>query len=159
MRKKYIVRLTTDERNHLEALVKQGKAAAYKIKHANILLNVDRDGPNLADVEVAKLLSCNINTVGNVRQRFVEAGLEKALERKHRDRPAIEKILDGEKEARLIALSCSCPPKGQARWTLQLLADKLVELKIAESISYKTVGRVLKKRIKASPEEVLDHST
>ena len=159
MRKKYIVSLTTDERKQLVAMVKKGKAAAYKIKHANILLNVDSKGPNLPDGKVAKLLSCNRNTVSNVRQRFVEAGFEMALERKKRDNPAIEKILDGEKEARLIALSCSAPPEGQARWTLELLADKLVELKIVESISYKTVGRVLKKRIKASPEEVLGHST
>lgn len=91
-------------------MLKKGKAAAYKIKHANILLNVNSKGPNLPDGKVAKLLCCNINTVGNVRQRFVEAGLEMALERKKRDKPAIEKILDGEKEARLIALSCSSLP-------------------------------------------------
>lgn len=145
MNKRYIIRLTADERKLLEEIVTKGKAAAYKIKHANILLNADADGPNLKDETIAQVLHCHNNTIRNVRQRFVEEGFEVTLGHKRRTIPPVERILDGEKEARLIALSCSQPPEGYTRWTLQLLADKIVELKIVESISYRTVGRTLKK--------------
>lgn len=145
MKKKYIVRLTVDERDQLAALVKKGKAEAYRIKHANILLAIDADGPKWSDAKAAKAFCCHKNTVWNIRQRLVEGGINAALERKKQDWPSREKILDGEKEARLIALGCSEPPKGSARWTLHLLADKLVELKIVDSISYETVRQTLKK--------------
>jgi transposase len=145
MNKKYVVRLTKAEREQLEALVSKGKTAAYKIKHANILLLTDVDGPNGEDETVAKALACHANTVRNVRQRLVEQGLEAALERQKQECPSRAKILDGEKEARLIAVSCSKPPEGQAKWTMQLLADELVELEIVDSVSASTVHRTLKK--------------
>lgn len=145
MNKKYIVRLTVEEREQLKALVKKGKGAAYKIKHANILLAVDAAGPGAADETTAQSLSCHVNTVRNVRQRLVEQGMEAALNRKRQDHPSRERTLDGRGEARLIALACSKPPGGRARWTLQLLADQLVALKVVPAISDQTVRRTLKK--------------
>jgi transposase len=145
MNKKYIVRLTDDERQALLQLTKTGKAAAYKIKHAHILLQVDANGPNWSDEHVANTFRCHGNTVRNTRQRFVEQGLEAALQRKKQVTPSRQRRLDGAKEAHLIALRCSPPPAGQAKWTLQLLADKLVELDIVEAISYETVRQTLKK--------------
>lgn len=145
MRKKYIVRLSDEERKQLEVFIRKGKAPAYQIKHANLLLNIDADGPNWSDARTAKAFRCHLNTVANVRRRFVEQGLKAALERKKQEMPSRAPLLDGEKHARLIALSCSEPPEGCARWTLKLLADKLVELKVVESISDQTVRRNLKK--------------
>lgn len=145
MARKYVVRLSSEEREALELLVKKGKTQAYRIKHANILLAVDADGPDDSDEEAAEAFGCHLNTVSNVRQRFVEQGLEAAVERKKQKSPSRERILDGEKEARLIALACSAPPEGRSKWTLQLLADKLVALKVVESISDQTVRRTLKK--------------
>jgi hypothetical protein len=145
MNKKYIVRLTADERQALLQLTRSGKAAAYKIKHAHILLQVDANGPNWSDAHVAKALHCHGNTVRHVRQHFVEQGLEAALVRKKQVNPSRQRLLDGAKEAHLIALRCSQPPAGQAKWTLQLLADKLVALEVVETISYETVRQTLKK--------------
>ena len=145
MNKKYIVRLNSEERDLLEAMVKKGKGMVYKIKHANILLTVDADGPGLTDTQAAKAFHCHLNTVVNVRQRFVEHGLEGALERKKQEAPSRKRILDGEKEARLIAIACSKPPVGRAKWTLKMLADKLVTLQVVESVSDQTVRRTLKK--------------
>src|SRR5262245_49713313 len=145
MNKTYMVRLTDDERQGLVQLTKSGKAAAYKIKHTHILLQVDANGPNWSDAHVAKALHCHGNTVRNVRQRFVEQGLEAAMIRKKPVNPSRQRLLDGAKEAHLIALRCSQPPAGQAKWTLKLLADKLVELDVVETISYETVRQTLKK--------------
>lgn len=145
MNKKYIVRLTTEEKKELENLVKKGKTQAYRIKHANILLAVNADGPNWPDHQVAKAYKCHQNTVVNVRQRFVLQGFEAALERKKQRSPSRERILDGEKEAKLIAIACSTPPKGCAKWTMQLLADELVALEVVDSVSGQTVWRTLKK--------------
>jgi transposase len=145
MNKRYIVRLSSQERDELNALVKKGKRAAYIIKHSLILLAVDADGPNSTDEEIAKSLRCHKNTVRNVRQRFVEQGLEAALERKKQLAPSRQRVLDGEGEARLIAISRMTPPKGNARWTLKLLADELVAQEVVESISEQTVRRTLKK--------------
>ena len=145
MNKKFIVRLTEAEREDLQQLVSRGKAAAYRIKHANILLTVDAEGPNWSDAETAEALGCHGNTVRNVRQRFVEQGLDAALERKKQERPSRPKIFDGEKEARLIATACSEPPEGRARWTMQLLADEVVALEIVEAASASTICRTLKK--------------
>jgi transposase len=145
MNKRYIVRLTPEERDQLKALVAKGKAAAYKIKHANLLLMADANGQGGADESIAQALSVHVNTVRGVRQRLVEEGLEAAVGRKRQSRPSRAPLLDGEKEARLIALRCSAPPPGQGRWTLQLLADHLVELQVVESISYETVRKALKK--------------
>ena len=145
MNKKYVVRLTQEEREQLKRLVSKGKTAAYKIKHANILLKADADGEKWTDEQIVSAFNVHVNTVINVRQRFVEQGLEAALNRKKREKPPREKLLDGEKEARLIALSCGEPPTGCAHWTLRLLAGKLVELEIVENISHETVRQTLKK--------------
>jgi hypothetical protein len=145
--KKYVVRLTSEERATLQRLVSVGKAAARKILHARILLQADQgpDGPGWKDQEIAEGLMAHPRTIANVRQRLVEQGLEAALNRKKRLSPPVEPKLDGKAEARLIALRCGLPPEGRMRWTLQLLADKLVELNVVDSVSYETVRRVLKK--------------
>ena len=145
MNKKYIVRLTAEERKELENLVKKGKTQAYRIKHANILLAVDADGPNWPGHQVAKAYKCHQNTVVNVRQRFVEQGFQAALERKKQQAPSRKRIIDGESEARLISIACSKPPEGFAKWTMQMLADELVGLKVVDSVSGQTVWRTLKK--------------
>jgi len=145
MNKKYIVRLTAEERNELEELVKKGKAQAYRIKHANILLAIDADGPEWVDEKAAEAYRCDRNTVKNIRRRFVLQGLEAALGRKKQEKPSRQRIIDGEKEARLLAIACSLPPAGRARWTLKMLADKLVALKVVDSVSEQTVRRTLKK--------------
>ena len=128
MRKRYIVRLAQEERKWLGALVKKGRTAAYKIKHANILLKADADGPAWIDKRIAEAFGCHVRTVENVRRRCVLQGLEGALERKKQARPSRERKLDGEGEAHLIAVACSEPPQGRDRWTLQMLADELVRL-------------------------------
>jgi transposase len=147
MNKRYIVRLSDEERQQLLALTSRGKAATYKIKHANILLQVDAGGPHQADHDVAKTFHCHVNTVRNVRQRFVEQGLEAALARKPQEQPSRQSVLDGSQEAHLIALRCGEPPEGHSKWTLRLLADQLVALDIVESISHETVRQALKKTL------------
>jgi hypothetical protein len=147
MNKKYVVRLTSEERASLKHFVSVGKAAARKIVHAHVLLQADQgpEGPGRADTQICKALSIHPNTVAGIRQRLVEQGLEAALNRKKQDHPSKQPKLDGKAEARLIALRCGDPPKGRTRWTLQLLADKLVALKVVDSLSYETVRRTLKK--------------
>jgi len=108
-------------------------------------LAVDADGPNWPDHQVAKAYKCHQNTVVNVRQRFVEQGFGPALERKKQQAPSRQRILDGEGEARLISIACSKPPEGCAKWTMQMLADQLVSLKVVDHISGQTVWRTLKK--------------
>jgi hypothetical protein len=142
---KYQVNLSAEERQQLTTIVNTGKHPAYRIKHALILLQSDLDGLNQSADTIARSLRCHMNTVYHVRQCFVEEGLEASLERKKRSTPPTPRLFDGEKEARLIALRCGQPPEGCSRWTLQLLSDKLIELNILERVSYKTVGRVLKK--------------
>lgn len=133
------------ERELLEGLISKGKESARKIKHANVLLKVDADGENWTDEKIADAFSIHVNTVQRIRQRFVEEGIEVALNHKKQLMPSRKPILDGEKEARLIALSCSKPPEGYGSWTLRLLSDKMVEMKIVNSISYETVRKALKK--------------
>ena len=145
MNKKYIVRLTEAERKQLKEVVAKGKAAAYMIKHAHILLKVDADRDNWNDEKIAESFGCHTNTVRNVRQRFVEHGLETALERNKETKVGRGKVLDGKGEALLLALGCSQPPQGHARWTLRLLADKMVALEHVENLSYETVRQRLKK--------------
>ncbi len=145
MNKKYIVRLSDEEREYLTGIITKGKAAAYKIKHAHILLKADADGPNQTDEQIAETFSVHKNTVYGVRQRFVEEGTESALNRKKQENPPRMPKFDGEKEAKLIALRCGSPPEGHARWTLRLLTDKVVELGISDSVSYETVRQTLKK--------------
>lgn len=144
MAKKYIVTLTDEECQQLRSLIDTGKTQAYRIKHANVLLKADgREG--WTDQRIAEAFGCSVRTVENIRQRFVTQGLEAALDRKKRETPPTEPILDGAKQARLTALACSEPPEGRSRWTLQLLADELIRLEIVESISDETVRRSLKK--------------
>ena len=145
MNKKFIVRLNIEERKALEGLVDRGKAQAYRIKHANILLMADADGPNWSDEKTAEAFHCHVNTVRNVRQRLVEQGVEAALRRKPQEQPSRKPVLDGAGEARLIALACSKAEPGRARWSLRLLADRMVELNITDSISHETVRKALKK--------------
>lgn len=145
--KKYRVTLTAEERQQLHQLIAADKAAARKLAHARILLKADAapGGPAWPDDRIAQAIEVNRTTVERVRQRFVEQGLEAALVRKPQDRPSRERKLDGAAEARLVALACSDPPAGRSAWTLQLLADKLVELQIVDSISDETVRQMLKK--------------
>jgi transposase len=147
MAKVYRVSLTADERSELEALVGKGTGAALRLTRARILLKADQgdDGPAWPDTAVAEALDVAVNTVANTRQRFVEGGLARALNRKAQDRPSRVRVLDGRAEAHLIALACSDPPAGQAHWTLTLLAGRLVELRVVEAVSPSTVRRVLKK--------------
>jgi transposase len=145
MAKRYIVKLTSEERQQLQELVSTGKGAAYKIKHGNILLNIDVNGQKWTDEKAAKAFCCHRNTVANLRQRFVEQGLEAALERKPRLCGPRQPICDGEAEAKLIATGCGEPPRGYGRWSLRLLADKIVEREIVPAISHETVRQVLKK--------------
>lgn len=147
MNKKYIVRLEPPERERLQKLVSTGKGAARKLAHARILLQADvsESGPGWKDEQIASALGVTTRTIEHVRQRCVEQGLEAALERKKREHPSSPRILDGRKEAQLAAICCSKPPPGLARWTLRLLADRLVELEVVESISRDTVRRTLQK--------------
>jgi transposase len=145
--KRYKVTLDAQERQDLHDLIAAGQAAARKLTHARILLKADAadGGPAWPDHQIADALEVSVATVERVRQRFVEEGLEAALDRKRRERPAREVKLDGHAEAHLIALACSAPPEGRAVWTMQLLADKLVELEVVDSISDETVRLTLKK--------------
>ncbi len=146
MRKKYVVSLTTDQRTYLQQLIATGTAPARKLTHARILLKTDLgpDGPGLVDQAIADAVEVSQSTVSRVRKQCVEEGLEAALNRRPPQREYYRK-LDGEQEMHLIALACSEPPTGHARWSLRLLADKLVELEIVDAISYQTVRRTLKK--------------
>ena len=147
MSKEYVVRLTDEERTGLQRLVSVGKAAARKIVHAHVLLQADEgsNGPGWPDTQISQALSVHPNTVAGIRQRFVEQSLEAALNRKKQAAPSQQPKLDGKAEAHLIALRCGPPPEGRKGWTLQLLADKLVALKVVDSVSYETVRRTLKK--------------
>jgi transposase len=145
--KKYKVTLTAEERNSLQGLIAAGKASAQKLAHARILLKADAapGGPAWTDARIAEAVEVNVTTVERVRERFVEQGLDAALARQKQARPSRERKLDGRAEARLVALACSDPPAGRARWTLRLLADQLVELEVVDTVSTETVRQVLKK--------------
>jgi transposase len=147
MKKKYPVILNDTERDELKRLIAAGTSPARKLTHARILLKADQgpEGPGWVDDAVAEAVESSQPTVSRVRKQYVEEGLEAALNRRPPNREYHRK-LDGEQEARLVALACSEPPQGQARWSLRLLADKLVELEIVdEEVSYQTVRRTLKK--------------
>ena len=145
MQKKYIVRLTDEEREELQAVVKKLKGTSQKVRRAQILLKADADGPNWTDQKIAEAFSCRRQTVEKIRQRLVERGFHETLDGAKRAHPPTEKLLNGDQEARVIALRLGSPPKGYANWTLRLLARKVVELEIVDSISYETVRRTLKK--------------
>jgi transposase len=145
--KKYIIRLSEEERTQLAAWVSKGKVAARKRLHAQVLLKADvgEAGAGWTDQQIVEALGVGERTVQAIRQRCVEEGLEAALERKKQCRPSRQKVLDGAKEAQLVALCCGKVPAGQARWTLRLLADELVRLEIVDSVSHETVRQALKK--------------
>lgn len=138
--KKYIVTLTDSERAELHKLISSGKGAARRLTHARILLKADQ---SLPDQRIAAEVEVGHATIERVRQRFVEEGLEASLDHRRSESPREHKI-DGEVEAHLIAIACSAPPDGRARWTLRLLADKLVELEYLPSVSHETVRQALK---------------
>jgi hypothetical protein len=147
MQKRYIVKLDKDERKELSQLVKQENVAAKKRTHAQILLLADcgKQRTGWKDEAIAEACRVTVRTVENVRKRLVLEGLERALSRKKQIRPSRQKILDGEREAKVVATCCGSAPAGRARWTLRLLAERIVELNIVESVSHETVRRCLKK--------------
>lgn len=145
MNKKYIVDLTDAERFTLQEIVKKLKGSSQKVKRASILLKADANGPGWTDARIAEALDCRTKTVENVRQRFVEQGFDVVLNGKRRETPPTPKLLDGEQEAKIIAMRLGTPPAGYGKWTLRLLARKVVELEIVDSVSYQTVRRTLKK--------------
>jgi len=148
-RKKYVVELSSDERAQLEGLISKGKSSAKAILKARILLKADQGplGPSWTDDRIVEALDSNPSMVTRVRRQLVEEGLEAVLSRKKRATPPITPIFDGEAQARLIALACSEPPAGHARWSIRLLAGKVVELEIVEAAHFNTVGRALKKTL------------
>ena len=158
--KRYIVRLEAGERAALEQIVRVGKRSALTIRHAHILLAVDESpaGPKMTDREAARAFGVAVRSVESLRQRLVEEGMESALQRRKQVRPSVERMFDGEKEARLIAIACGPKPEGRVRWTLSLLADRVVKLKIVEKCSAQTIGRVLKKRVETLAAEDVVHS-
>lgn len=145
MNKKYLVRLTDEERNELLAVIKKLKGTSEKVRRAQILSKADADGPNWTDHRIAEAFGCRTKTVENIRRRLVERGFREALNRCERRTPPVEKLLSGDQEARIIATRLGSPPPGYANWTLRLLARKVVELGIVDSVSYETVRRTLKK--------------
>lgn len=145
MQKRYVVRLTDQERSELQEVIKKLKGTGEIVRRAQILLKADADGPNWTDERIAEAFSCRTRTVERLRQRLVERGFEETLHRARRAQPPVEKLLNGEQEAQIIATRLGPPPKGYANWTLRLLARKVVELQIVESVSYETVRRTLKK--------------
>lgn len=145
MKKKYIVRLSSAEREVLQTVVKKLKGSSQKVRRAQVLLKADADGPNWTDADIAEAFGCRIRTVELIRERLVTEGFEKTLE--GQSKKSRGKVLDGKQEAKIIALRLSSPPKGFAHWTLRLLAEQAVELEITESVSHETVRRLLKKAI------------
>ena len=145
MQKKYVVRLTDGERETLRSVVQKLSGSSQKVRRAQVLLKADADGPGWTDRKIADAFGCRINTVEKIRQRLVTEGFAIALNGKPRETPPRQKLLAGEQEAKVIALRLGEPPKGFANWSLRLLAEKVVELSIVESLSYKTVRQTLKK--------------
>ena len=147
MAKRYIVRLTDEERNQLTGLLARKRLAAQKRKRAQMLLKADasEEGPGWVDTRIAEAFDVSVVTVENVRKRYVLEGLDAAIQRKKQCRPSRQRVLDGEKEARLVALCCGKVPAGRGRWTLRMLAEELVELEIVDSICHETVRQTLKK--------------
>jgi hypothetical protein len=145
--KRYVVRLSGEERERLATLIRKGRSPAQRLLKARILLKADvsEAGDGWSDSRIIRALETSPSMVYRVRKQLVEEGFEAVLSRKQRATPAVARIFDGEKEAKLIALACSKPPKGRARWTLRLLENKVVELDIVDRASDSTIGRVLKK--------------
>jgi hypothetical protein len=152
------VRLTDTERKQLVEVVKKLKGTSQKVKRAQILLKADADGPNWTDRRIAEAFDCRAQTVESIRQRLVERGFEETLNGMKRTKPPRPKMLDGKQEAQVIALRLGPPPKGYANWSMRLLARKVVELEIVETISHETVRRTLKKRHDQPQDRVLGDS-
>jgi hypothetical protein len=159
--KKYVVRLSGDEREQLETLIRKGNSPAQRLLKARILLKADvsEAGNGRSDNQIIEALETSASMVYRVRKQLVEEGFEAVLNRKDRETPATPKIFNGETEAKLIALACSKPPKGRARWTLRLLEKKVVELNIVDHASDSTIGRTLKKHSQAASETAMGHPT
>lgn len=147
MQKHYIVTLTPEEREQLEIITTKGNNKARTIKHANMLLKADQgdNRPSWSDTEIATAFNAGRATIERLRKRFVEEGLESALKPIKESNNRAPRKLDGYQEAQLVTLACSKPPEGHCQWTLRLLADKLIELEVVDTISYETVRRTLKK--------------
>ncbi len=143
--KKYVVRLTDSERETLQRIVDKFKGTSQKVRRAQVLLKADADGPDWTDQKIADAFGCRTQTVENIRERFVTKGFEATLDGQKRLKAPRQKLLDGEQEAKVIALRLGKPPAGFSNWTLRLLAQQVVVLEIAESISHETVRRTLKK--------------
>ena len=145
--KKYVLKLTAEERDELQRLVRKGRVAGWKVLRAQALLHCDQapGGPAWTDERIAEAFGVTTRSLESWREQAVERGPLSLLERKPRITPAVTPKLDGEKQARLTALACSKAPAGHARWSLRLLAERLVELEVVESISYETVRRAMKK--------------
>lgn len=159
--KKYVVRLSGEERAQLESMLSKGKHSAKTLVKARILLKADvsEAGEGMSDGEIIDQLEASVSMVYRVRKQLVEEGFDAVLTRKRHSRPAVPRIFDGEKEAKLIALSCSTPPDGYARWSLRLLERKVVELAIVDAASDSTIGRVLKKHLAAPSQGAVGHSS
>lgn len=147
MKKKYIVRLTEAERCELHDVIKKLKGSSQKVRRAQILLKADIEGLNWSDEQIAEAFNCRTKTVENIRQRLIQKGFEATLNGTPRSTPPVEKLLDGEQEARIIALRLGSPPAGYANWSLRLLSRKVVELGIVETVSYETIRKTLKKTV------------
>lgn len=145
MAKKYIVRLSEEERAHLRSVIKKLKGTSQKVRRANILLKADADGPGWTDAKIAEAFFCRTRTIENVRERLVTLGFEAALDRKKRETPPTDKLLDGKQEAEVIALRLGEAPPGFSTWSLRLLSKRVVALEIADTISHETVRKTLKK--------------
>ena len=145
MQKQYIVRLSQSEQAELREVIKKLKGSSQKVRRAQVLLKADIGGPNWPDAQIAEAFDCRTQTVENIRRRLIEKGFEAALNGVKRSRPPTAKLLDGEQEAQVIAMRLGTPPKGYANWSLRLLARKVVELEIVESVSHETVRQTLKK--------------
>ena len=145
MNKKYIVRLSDVERQDCNNVVSELKGSSQKARRAQILSKADADGPAWTDEKIGEAFGCRVQTVENVRKRFVTEGFELALNGEKRQSPPTPSILDGEGEAKVIAMRLGKPPAGYGRWTLRLLAEQVVELEIVESISHETIRTTLKK--------------
>lgn len=158
MQKKYIVRLNEDERRQLREVIKKLKGSNQKVRRAQILLKADIEGANWTDERIAEAFSCRTKTVENIRQRLVEKGFEYTLNGAPRLNPPTPKLLDGEQEARIIAMRLGPPPKGFANWSLRLLSRKVVELGIVDTVSHETLRRTLKKWYDQSQNPVLGDS-
>ena len=145
MQKKYVVRLTRQERQQLREVIRTLNGSSMKVRRAQILLKADADGPNWTDQQIADAFNCRTKTVENIRQRLVTQGFAAALDKKQPESPPRAKRLDGKQEAKVIALRLGRPPAGFSNWSLRLLANQVVELGIVETVSHETVRQTLKK--------------